>query len=370
MLRPLVILCLAALALAVGAFLFLAVPDEQRRPAAAEAASVGTPAPPPVADVPTSDDGLPRKATLEAIADRAPTDPGAAVQMAIRLDNDEERAAALHECLPQWLQADPTAARAWLLERGATFSHELLLAITHDVASADADLALTLVQRLPSGLRGTATAEIFETWAGSNPGGAAQRARFLANAPRDPKEVAGAETTDREVAVGEVSRLWAHRDPKATQAWALTLTDPALRRVALESLVTTWAEADTSAAAAGVRSLPASEPGRNRLIDRVMTHWAVVDAPAALDWVQTLSTPAEREAAATTLLTEVAQTQPSEAADWALHLSPQAGTAPVGKVLAAWAARDRATALAWASRLPPGPVRDACLRELDHPSKP
>jgi hypothetical protein len=298
---------------------------------------------------------------------RPPAEPSfaEAVRRAAEIEDDEDRASALHECFPQWLRAEPAAARAWLLKTGSTFSPEVVLSLVRDTAPLFPELALTLAERLPVGQRAAATAEIFENWASLDPAQAAVRARFLTGPARDPLEVAGAETTDREIAVAHLSRLWADRNPRDAQAWALTLPDAPLRRAAFDALFTTWAEKEPAAAAQALRALPPGEPLRTRCIVRVVSHWAASDAAAALDWLQTLSAPAERDAAAAALLTEAARTQPAEAAAWALQLSAETDGALLGKVVSAWAAADRPAALAWAAALPPGPARDTCLRELN-----
>jgi hypothetical protein len=358
--RPLVLVAGIALLVAIGsAFVLLDRPGESAPATPAPIVTAAMPAPepmpPPVA----------REPTVEEIAAHTASDAAEAVHHAGEIADDDERAAALHECLPQWLRADPAAARAWLLETGRTFSPEVILSLVRDTAPLAPELALALAESLPAGQRSAATAEIFEAWSTLDPAQAAARARFLAGSRRDPREVAGAETTDRETAAAHLARQWADRAPQAAQAWALTLPDPAQRRAALDALFTTWAEAEPATAAEAARTLPEREPGRIRLIDRVLTHWAASDPAAALDWLQTLPAPAEREAAAATLLTGVVQSQPAEAAAWALQLGAGSDGSLLAKVLAAWAAADKPAALAWAAALPPGDTRDISLRELN-----
>jgi hypothetical protein len=199
--------------------------------------------------------------------------------------------------------------------------------------------------QLPVRARPPALKEVFSAWAARDARGAADATARLSRADG----YLGA--------VEEVARVWGEQDAPAAFAWSARLSEVEARRTALLPLVDSWAVRAPQAAAASVSSLP-FEPWRRRLMDGVVAQWAQQDPESALGWVKGLKEPLEREAAATTLLTQLLPSAPARAAELALELGGGAASPLVDKVVAAWVARDAPAALAWASRSPRGAARE------------
>jgi hypothetical protein len=263
--------------------------------------------------------------------------PALAMDVAAALADDEGRSAALHECLPHFLRADPEAARSWLLSAARVLPVEIMQALAGDAAAHDPELGFAVAQQLPVRARPVAHKDVFSAWASRDPRAAAEATLRLSRAE------------GHHAAVEEVARVWGERDAPSAFDWSARLSDTEARRVALLPVVGAWAARAPEAAAQSVAGLP-FEPWRRRLIDDVVTPWARQDPERALTWVKTLNEPSEREAAATTLLSELLPSTPVRAADWALALGGGAASPVVDKIVAAWVARDPAAALAWASR--------------------
>jgi hypothetical protein len=275
-------------------------------------------------------------ALVVLLAEWAEQQPASAVRAAAALADFEGRSDALHECLPHFLQADPEAARSWLLEAARTLPGETVQALAKDAAAFDPELGFAVAQQLYVRARPAAMRDVLAAWAARDPAAAAAASARLSKAD------------GYLAAIEEVGRAWADRDPAAAFDWAAQLPESETRRAALLPLVGAWAERAPGAAAQALAELP-TEAWRRRLVDDVAGRWARADPEAALGWIERLREPLEREAAATTLVMEVAPSAPARAADWAMRLGQGAASPIVDKVMATWLARDPAAALAWAS---------------------
>jgi hypothetical protein len=284
-------------------------------------------------------------AIVALLAAWAEQQPALAIDAAAALADEDGRGEALHECLPHFLSADPDAARSWLLEAARTLPVELVQALARDAAAHDPELGFSVALQLPVRARPAALKEVFSAWA-------ARDARAAADATARLSRADGYLG-----AVEEVARVWGEQDAPAAFIWSARLPEVEARRTALLPLVDSWAVRAPQAAAASVASLP-FEPWRRRLIDGVVAPWGQQDPESALGWVKGLTEPLEREAAATTLLTQLLPSAPARAAELALELGGGATSPLVDKVVAAWVARDAPAALAWASRSPRGAARE------------
>lgn len=274
-------------------------------------------------------------ALLERLLALAESDPEGAVMLAAMLSDAEGREEALHECLPHWLRADPEGAQEWLVGDARALPFAIQRSLTRDVASLDPRLALEMADDLPVGERASSLSDVFTAWAARDPAEAARVGEELPS-PRD-----------RAAALDAVGALWAEDDGQAAFEWANRYEAPGSRRVALESVVDAWARREPEAAALSLAALPPSDVFRQRLLDRVAAGWASADVDEALAWAESLPNPLEREATATTILMELAASQPERAAEHAARLSDGKMSPLVDKVVTLWAARDRSSAARW-----------------------
>ena len=275
-----------------------------------------------------------RKLSLAELVALAETEPAQAVQLAAALTEADGRLEALHECLPLWLSAAPEAARSWLLAHAATLPAETAQALARDAAAVDPALGFAVAQQIYVSTRGPAMREVFGAWAARDPQAATQAVERLSK------------VDGYLIAVEEIGRIWSQDDAARAYTWGAQLATPDARRAALTTVIDTWAQRDAPAAAHALEGL-AAEPWRLRLVDSVVGHWSNTDADAALAWAQGLRDSREREAASTTLLTQLLAARPEFAAQAALRVG---GTAPnpiLDKVLTAWLARDAQAADSW-----------------------
>jgi len=271
-------------------------------------------------------------ALLERLLALAESDPEGAVMLAAMLSDAEGREEALHECLPHFLRADPDGAQEWLVGEAQTLPFAIVRSLARDVAALDPRLALEMVDHLPVGERASSFGDVFTAWAARDPAEAARVGEELPS-PRD-----------RAAALDAVGALWAEDDGQAAFDWANRYEAPGSRRVALESVVDAWARREPEAAALSLAALRPGDVFRQRLLDRVAAGWAAADVEEALAWAQSLPNSLEREATATTILMELAATQPERAAEQAARLSDGKMSPLVDKVMTLWAARDRQSA--------------------------
>ena len=295
-----------------------------------------------------------RDAIVAVLAQAAEAEPAAATEQAVALAPLEGREEALHETLGHFLTKDPNRAFAFLHDRAARVDAEAALVLARETAAFDPALALTLAERLPQPLRSSATSETFAHWATLDPAEASARAAQLED------------EHDRAAAASAVASVWAHEDPQAAFAWARRFDDLETRGAALEQAISAWAEADPLAAARAAAGVARGD-GRQRLLDAAAQMWADRDSEAALAWVASaLDDGFEREAAATTVLLYVAQSQPARAAEraaqWAQTAPAGARSSVLDKVLTAFSARSAADAATWAHQRPrDAPLRDAVV---------
>jgi hypothetical protein len=275
-----------------------------------------------------------RTAIVEFLAGLAESEPELAMQLAAALSEEEGRSEAFHECLPHWLGSAPEAARSWLLTHVQSLPAETAQALAKDAAAVDPALGFAVAQQIYVATRTPAMKEVFGSWAAQDPEAAVEAVQRLS------KE------DGYFAAVEEIGRIWAESDPASAYAWAAKLDRSDARRAALVPLIDTWALKDPAAAARSVSALQ-SEPWRRRLIDEVADRWASSDPRAALAWIQGLQDPLEREAGATTVLTQLLGTEPELSARWAVQFGGNAHNPLVDKVMTAWLARDPTAADNW-----------------------
>lgn len=121
-------------------------------------------------------------ALVSLLAAWAEHEPALAMDAAAALADDEGRSAALHECLPHFLRADPEAARSWLLSAARTLPVEVVQELARDAAAHDPELGFAIAQQLPVRARPAALKDVFSAWAGRDPRAAAEATGRLSRA--------------------------------------------------------------------------------------------------------------------------------------------------------------------------------------------
>ncbi len=170
-------------------------------------------------------------------------------------------------------------------------------------------------------------------------------------------------------ALTEMMNRYANLDPDKAFQFALSLQNSQERTAAVTGLFSQWSREDPEAAAEGWTKIPAGQ-SRLEALDQIASSWARNDPEEAKIWAQSLSGN-ERVRALAAVLPSVASDHPENAAS---TLSTLISSAPdglggnlaqsAGRVASTWAADQPAAASRWAAGLPEGPARDEGLKAV------
>ena len=147
------------------------------------------------------------------------------------------------------------------------------------LAAGDPTTALRAAKQLPDETeREAALSTLLEQWTSGEPGSPRARASLIA-------------AYDLEAGLG----LQLTKDPQLALLWANELTTGTGRLAIFQQSAITMLSSDPAAAFALSNQLP--EADRRQFTDAVFAGWGAHDTAAALQWVQQLADPAERDAA-------------------------------------------------------------------------
>ncbi len=369
---------------------------------------------------------IPESATWEALLEGdlvnawARKDPHAAMKAVLAVADDEARNRLLQSVLATWARKEPGAALARVREMPAGKPHDdALQAIIHGVAEEDPAGAIHLLDELPAGrTRAGAVASVISAIAPNDPDRAtglldgvdpldrlyAMVAIANSKASRSVADtVAWAETlnnpTDQKTALdcvlgrliesdpqqavklvtsrtdaklrtqlaNSLASSWAGRDPPAAAAWIAQLPEGALRQQAWEGLKTQLMVDDPEAVAEFALTLFPSGSARSDALRSVAKLWTRSGPDdEAMQWANQLPAGTERDAFYSGACDNLAFAQPEEAARLAGLMSPgEEQNDVVQKIARFWAFfGDTEQALAWGTKLPDGPARDAAFVQI------
>ncbi len=156
----------------------------------------------------------------------------------------------------------------------------------------------------------------------------------------------------RNAEVVELVREWAVADKASASAWALALPTGAVRSTAIRAYAETIARSDAPAAMAFLSQHLEEGPGSGAY-HNIISEWARQDPAGALGWATSAGT--EGQILAAVALSNV----PEESFAKTVSFVDQMPASPLRvqlqtRLATTWASRDRAAALGWAERLPPG----------------
>ena len=132
-------------------------------------------------------------------------------------------------------------------------------------------------------------------------------------------------------AVKAIAQQLATTDVQSAISWAEKLPEGATRQDALNPIIAHWSEADPGAAAEYTLSHVNGEM-RQSLLETVSRQWAQNDPQAAVAWAEGLSDPAARASVMPNIISVVAENDPGAAAQMINRLSGQAQADAVGNV--------------------------------------
>lgn len=266
------------------------------------------------------EDGARRMAIGQIIETMSRNDPREAAQLALSLPSGEVRAWAAGLVGSALAEGSTQEAKAWL----ETLDPELKAKVTYNVAyklaEHDPKAALELASSLPGDQKQQVASTALNVWVGEDPAGAI--------------------------------------------AWASQLTEPAMRRLAFQSLCDQWSHLDPQAAATYASQFPEGKV-RTEAFTQLARVWSAFDPQGALTWAGTLPAGEAHTKAVSTAAWQWAMSAPVDAANYVASL-------PVGEtqdkaalhVLSRWATSAPDAAANWAVLFPESPLRERAFREL------
>lgn len=250
----------------------------------------------------------------------------AAVAAWIRDEADPTTRARLGPVLVEWMaREDPAAALAWASENlsAAPLAHAMATLVTTQF-STDPEGARRMVEDLPPGnLRHRAAGEIATVWVSKDPAAAVDW--WLSQV--DPAEAAKSNGISAAYRLGEA---WFQSDPDSLRARLADPEQAALPITMASQAIRQWTKSDPAATLEWSAALPAER--RESFVRATYRDWAYEDAPSA-------------------------------AADFA-NRPDSAPPAAAASIVSSWFDRDPDAAIRWTADLPPGPAREAALKNL------
>lgn len=180
----------------------------------------------------------------------------------------------LEQLAASWARQDPQRFTEWFLAHAASVSTPLVRSVASQYAAADLGAALGLVERLPAGMRSTWIEQVAGAYASRDPLGAldwieryrgqpfyddARSEIVIRAADANPQLAAtmldGLPPGLRNVAAPRIAAAMSARDPQAAADWAFGLDDRVAASAAVYRVVTDWLRRDVESAATWVLAL-------------------------------------------------------------------------------------------------------------------
>lgn len=320
------------------------------------------------------------RASNEALARRAQTEPEAAARTAMALQNPQARMESLAWVVNTWAERDADAAIAFVrgLEEPAMRAR-LGQIVMSQVAQRSPEKALRLVDTQPSqqqqvmvqtvimtmartdpqkALRVVGTLQtqqeklnaysgLFSQWAQVDPAGAGAALEGLTGIPIDNKFSMAS----------QIAQAMAASDPEAALEWAWRWDEQAgspsrQHRWTWDNVVSQIANSDPNRALALAAELPEGSR-RTNLVSNSLAQLAATDPLAALDQLDLVPSGQPRRSAMRNVVSNWAQSDPVMAMDWVMTLPPDQRPEALQSVSWSVISSDLALALAYTDDMNP-----------------
>lgn len=248
----------------------------------------------------------------------------------------EAREYALRAIANVWSHTNTTAALAWAQSLTARADRNVALeTVLNELANREPRKAIELAQKtLTSPMLERTVARAVQQLTATDPQGAAALVGGL-----PPGDV-------QTMAATEVARTLALQDIPTALAWAKTLTVDVTQWLALNNILSVWAQKDPMAVARYVSEMPASPS-----LDFVARHVAgllSMKPQEAIPWADSLATESARAAALVMIAQTWAQRDPAAAVNWAASLTDEPlRSNAISGAHSYWMMIDNAAARAW-----------------------
>jgi hypothetical protein len=278
------------------------------------------------------------------------SDPKAAMDTALALDDAQVKSAAIEDIARNWAEQDFTSALSYITQLGDASARAKGITAMSSASHANrAELFAALQQYGPVGDSYSA-ANLLREWAKQEPEAAAEALRQMSPGP------------NREQAVTEFVRGWmSTENARADQvvAWCSALESENARRTATQVAFEELSKQNAKAAAKLVTALPAAQQEVATL--GIAQGWGASEPASAATWALSLPE-GPRENALNSVITEWARRSPRDAAAFAQTHDNRGDL--VSAVANEWIPYAPEQAAAWVDRLPVGQIRDTGLTRV------
>ncbi len=287
------------------------------------------------------------------VARLAQLDPQAALDWANTQLTGPAQREILAALFDAWSSTDPKAAFASMNSiQNVSERAQFESAAFKNMANRDPQAALKILQSLPLSEQTHDNFErLFTTWASNDPKTAAAAVLGLPL------------SRNRDFAIENVLQGWGEVDPRSALAWAAQLPG-GVRADALSTAVGMLALQDPKAAIDYLNTV--SNPNdRNNLMGVIASNWGKVNPTEALAWVDDNVTGQAHDKTVLSLLNQLSQTDPAQAATLLDHLPAGMQDQGIAQIANNWAMQDLKGAMGWVQGLPEGANPNAAIKQLE-----
>ncbi|MEO0422531.1 MAG: hypothetical protein AAF184_09370 [Pseudomonadota bacterium] len=282
--------------------------------------------------------------TVNRLADQRPED--AAQLLALLPEGSREYTGALQNLATLWARSDPYAALAWAERLPEAQRAQALPQTIGMLAQEDLLAAANLVQTLDGPERRQALNEVATRYGAKQPAAALSWVQRFAGEPGYEESLSG------------VLNNWVQQDPRGALL-ALDRIEPARATRLAPQLMSQWARAEPTEAARWVARL--DDEAQAKSARAVAGVWAQTDARQAIAWAGDLSRGAGRDEAISSALQTGINQQPDfldEAIDWLDEIQdPGQRENTATNIISRLARRDPSAARAQLERMSLSPAR-------------
>jgi uncharacterized coiled-coil DUF342 family protein len=312
-----------------------------------------------------------------------------ATTMEVKAPDLASGALSQEQLLDSWMKTNVPAAFDWSCQlTNADFRQRALEKIIPALAADALTNTLTRLNDLKPAPGEQSYTLLFQNWAAKDPVQAIEQRQQIPGRDADGKILSA------------ILTVWTDQQPEAALRWLEAQPDSEAlsagiwRNNIIADLFSGWAAKDLEAATTACQQLPdgtakekawervlsqriakapasAAEPVKNlppgdyrqKAIAELCNRWIGTNAPAVLDWAQSLTSEAERVAVTNHVIVNWAHNDSPGAAQFASQHSELSG-AVFGEIANAWFQRDFAATTNWVASLPDGEKKDAARLAL------
>jgi len=278
------------------------------------------------------------------------SDPKAAIETALTLDDAQIRSAAIEDIARTWAEQDFPAALAFITQLSDVSARAKGITAMSSASHANQSQLFSALQQYGPVGDSYAAANLLREWAKQEPEAAAEALRQMSPGP------------NREQAVTEFVRGWTSTGnvkPDQIVAWCSSLENENARRTATQAAFEELSKLNAGSARKLVATIPAAQQEAATL--GIAQGWGASDPAGAASWALSLPE-GSRDSALSNVIGEWARRSPAEAAAFAQSHDKTGDL--VSAVANEWIPYAPQQAAAWVDRLPAGQMRDTGLTRV------